>query len=74
MTGFSTQQLNATTRYNGATVQGTFIYSPAAGAVLQHGPLSSVLSCTFTPTDATTYTTVSATTTINVLNVQVITW
>ena len=47
-------QLDAT-----ASVPGTFAYTPAAGAVLAAGPQT--LSVTFTPTDATDYTTATAT-------------
>lgn len=46
-------QLDAT-----ANVPGTFAYSPAAGVVLGAGP--QMLSVTFTPTDATDYTTATA--------------
>ena len=60
-TGLSAQQLNAT-----ANVPGTFTYSPGIGTVLQHGPSAQVLSCTFTPTDTTTYNIATATTTIDV--------
>ena len=65
-TGLSAQQLNATASYNGAIVPGNFTYTPAVGTVLPHNPPASVLHCTFTPTDATTYTTVTAITTIGV--------
>jgi hypothetical protein len=53
-------QLDAT-----ASVPGSFSYSPAAGTVLNAG-MSQTLIVTFTPSDATLYTTVTATTTINV--------
>jgi hypothetical protein len=53
----SAAQLNATTN-----VAGTFIYSPAAGAVLTAG--QHTLSVTFTPTDTTDYATNTATTTL----------
>jgi hypothetical protein len=56
----SAQQLDAT-----ASVPGTFAYSPPLGTVL-HAGLDQTLSVTFTPTDATDYSTVSATTTIKV--------
>ncbi len=52
-TALSGTQLNAT-----ASVPGTFVYSPAAGAVLGAG--TQTLSVTFTPTDATDYTTATA--------------
>ncbi len=49
-TALGAAQLNAT-----ASVPGTFAYSPAAGTVLGAG--QHTLSVTFTPTDATDYTT-----------------
>lgn len=52
-TALSATQLNAT-----ASVPGTFLYSPAAGTVLGAG--SQTLSVSFTPTDATDYTTAIA--------------
>ena len=44
---------------------GTFAYTPAAGTVLAAGN-DQTLSVLFTPTDATDYTTATATATINV--------
>jgi Divergent InlB B-repeat domain len=58
-TALSSTQLDAT-----ASVPGTFVYSPGAGAVLPEG--TQTLSVTFTPTDTTDYTTQTATTTIDV--------
>ena len=58
-TPLSATQLNAT-----STVAGTFTYSPAAGTVLGEGPQN--LTATFTPTDATDYTTASAIVTLTV--------
>ncbi len=52
-------QLDAT-----ASVPGTLVYSPAAGAVLPGG--AQTLSVTFTPTDAVDYTTATATVTLPV--------
>jgi hypothetical protein len=52
-TALSGTQLNAT-----ASVPGDFVYSPSAGAVLGAG--TQTLSVTFTPTDATDYTTATA--------------
>jgi hypothetical protein len=52
-TALSSTQLNAT-----ANVPGTFVYSPAAGAVLTAG--THTLSVAFTPTDSVDYTTASA--------------
>lgn len=67
-TPLSATQLNAT-----ASVPGTFVYSPAAGAVLTSG--SQTLSASFTPTDSIDYGTVTATTTITVGKVMpAITW
>jgi len=61
-------QLNAT-----ASAPGTFAYTPAAGTVLSGGPHT--LSVTFTPTDATDYTTATATVTLQVTQgTPVITW
>jgi hypothetical protein len=56
-TALSSTQLNAT-----STVAGTFVYSPAAGAILNAG--SQTLSVTFTPMDTADYATVTATTSI----------
>ena len=58
-TALSATQLNAT-----ANVPGTFVYTPAAGTVLSAG--SQTLSVTFTPTDATDYTTATQTVTLTV--------
>jgi len=58
-TALSATQLNAT-----ASVPGAFVYKPAVGAVLSAG--TQALSVTFTPTNTTDYTTVTAGTTINV--------
>src|SRR6185437_14777889 len=59
-TALSATQLNAT-----ANVPGTFVYSPAAGTVLNAGA-NQTLSVTFTPTDAANYSGATATTTITV--------
>lgn len=67
-TPLSAGQLNAT-----ANVQGTFVYSPAAGTVLTAG--TQTLTVTFTPTDATDY--VAATATVQLVVTQAtptITW
>jgi sugar lactone lactonase YvrE len=56
-TPLSGTQLDAT-----ANVAGTFLYSPAAGAVLTAG--THTLSVTFTPTDHTDFSKVSATVTL----------
>jgi sugar lactone lactonase YvrE len=52
-TALSAAQLNAT-----ASVPGTFVYTPAAGTVLNVG--AQTLSVTFTPTDTVDYSTVTA--------------
>src|SRR5262249_51530356 len=54
-------QLNAT-----ASVPGTFVYTPAAGAVLSVGN-AQTLSVLFTPANTNNYNPVNATTTIDVL-------
>jgi hypothetical protein len=59
-TALGATQLSAT-----ASVAGTFSYTPAAGTVLPFGNGQS-LSATFTPTDATNYTTATKTVAINV--------
>ncbi len=59
-TALGTAQLDAT-----ASVPGTLTYSPALGAVLKAGA-GQTLSVSFTPTDSTDYSSISATTTINV--------
>jgi streptogramin lyase len=67
-TPLSAAQLNAT-----ATVAGVFSYSPAAGTLLTAG--TQTLTATFTPTDATDYTTASATVSITVNpSTPAITW
>lgn len=53
-TALSTVQLDAS-----STLPGSFVYSPAAGAVLNAG--TQTLSVTFTPTDTTDYTSATAT-------------
>jgi hypothetical protein len=58
-TALSATQLNAS-----STVDGTFVYTPAAGTVLSAG--SQNLSVTFTPTDSGDYTTATATVTLMV--------
>ncbi len=58
-TALSATQLNAT-----ATVGGSFVYTPAAGAILNAG--TQTLSVTFTPTDSTDYTTATQTVSLTV--------
>ena len=60
-TALSATQLDAT-----ASLQGTFVYTPAAGAVLPVG--TQTLSVTFTPTDTTDYTTATANVSLTVNN------
>lgn len=67
-TALSGAQLNAT-----ANVPGTFVYSPASGAVLAAGP--ETLNVTFTPTDTTDDSTATASVTLTVNKATpVITW
>ncbi|MGA2170513.1 MAG: hypothetical protein ABSG62_20165, partial [Terracidiphilus sp.] len=67
-TALSAKQLNAT-----ASIPGAFAYSPLAGTVLPAG--SHTLSVTFTPTDATDYTTAAASVTLAVNQVvPVVSW
>ena len=67
-TALSATQLNAT-----ANVAGTFVYSPAAGAIPGAG--SQTLSVSFTPTDAVDYAPASAQVTLVVnQGTPVITW
>ena len=67
-TPLSAAQLDAT-----ANVPGAFVYTPAAGTVLNAG--TQTLSVTFTPTDTTDYTTAIATKSLTVNKaVPVITW
>jgi hypothetical protein len=57
-TPLSATQLDAiATNAGGAPIPGTYIYNPAAGAVLNPG--AQTLGVTFTPTDTATYTTAS---------------
>jgi N-acetylneuraminic acid mutarotase len=68
-TALGAAQLDAT-----ASVPGTFSYTPAAGTVL-HAGAGQLLSATFTPTDAADYSSVTATTLINVLKANpVLSW
>src|SRR4051812_20222075 len=68
-TALSATQLNAT-----ATVPGTFVYTPALGAILNAGA-AQTLSVTFTPTDAANYTWATKTVAINVVRATAaITW
>jgi hypothetical protein len=62
-TPLSSTQLNAT-----ANVNGTFTYSPAAGAILSPG--NQKLSVTFTPEDSAAYNTASASVSLQVNSVD----
>ncbi len=67
-TALSAAQLDAS-----ANVPGSFVYMPAAGAVLSAG--QQTLSATFTPSDPANYTTVTKTVAITVTSAQpVVTW
>jgi len=63
-TPLSATQLDATVTVtsNGTPVPGTFVYTPAAGAILNTG--NNTLSVSFTPTDPTSYAPASGTTTL----------
>ncbi len=52
-TVLSGAQLDATATYNGTTVAGTFVYTPAKGTVLEAG--SQILSVSFTPNKTANY-------------------
>ena len=60
-TALSATQLNA----SAGAVAGSFVYTPASGAVL-NGGTAQTLSVTFTPSDTASYNSVTATATINV--------
>jgi hypothetical protein len=62
-TALSASQLSAT-----ALVPGTFLYTPAAGEVLEAG--THTLSATFTPTDAANYTVVQTTVSLSVTEAE----
>ena len=67
-TPLSAAQLDAT-----SATPGTFTYTPAFGTVLSAGPQT--LSVRFTPTDATDFKTITATTTVTVLRaIPALTW
>ncbi len=60
----SSKQLNATASYDYKPVPGIFTYTPASGTVLTGG--LKTLSVTFTPSDQTDYSTVTASVTLRV--------
>ena len=59
-------QLDATASFNGTPVAGVFTYTSAAGTVLSAGN-DQALTVSFTPTDETDFTAVTASVTINIL-------
>ena len=69
-TALSATQLNAT-----ATVTGSFVYTPAAGTILNAGA-NQILSVNFTPTDVNNYNPVNGTTVLITVGkaTPVITW
>jgi pimeloyl-ACP methyl ester carboxylesterase len=72
-TALSGTQLDATATYQGATVAGTFTYTPAKGALLGGG--TQKLSVVFTPSKTSNYNSVSDSVTLEVNQaVPKITW
>jgi hypothetical protein len=63
-TALSATQLDATATYNGSTVAGTFVYSPAKATVLGAG--SQTLSVSFTPNNSADYTSAGGSVTLQV--------
>jgi len=63
-TALSASQLNARATFNGATVAGTFAYTPAKGTVLGAGPQT--LSVVFTPANTADFAAASALVTLQV--------
>src|SRR6185437_10314403 len=61
----SSTELNATASFGGASVPGTFVYTPASGTVMNTAGLQT-LSVTFTPTDAANYNSATATVSLSV--------
>ena len=64
-TALSATQLNATASFGGASVPGTFAYTPVSGTVMSTGG-SKALSVTFTPTDTANYNSANATVSLSV--------
>ena len=58
-TPLSSIQLDATATFQGATLPGTFVYTPPSGTVLSAG--THTLKVVFTPTDTTDFMTQTAT-------------
>jgi sugar lactone lactonase YvrE len=63
-TALSGTQLDAAATYKGATVAGTFVYTPAKGAVLTAG--TPTLSVTFTPSNAVDFANAGSSVTLQV--------
>ena len=72
-TALSATQLNATASVGAINAAGTFVYTPAAGTVLNAGA-GQTLSVTFTPTDAVNYVPATASVLITVKATPTITW
>ncbi|MDR3772636.1 MAG: hypothetical protein P4L26_04760 [Terracidiphilus sp.] len=66
-------QLDAAASGPGGAVPGTFVYSPAAGAILS-SPGPQTLAAAFTPTDQVDYDPVEASATLDVLPFGVVAW
>ncbi|MDE3200124.1 MAG: carbohydrate-binding protein [Acidobacteriota bacterium] len=64
-TALSAIQLDATASFGGASVPGTFAYTPASGTVMNTAG-SQTLSVTFTPTDAANYNSATGSVTLTV--------
>ena len=66
-------QLDATTTYKGATVAGTFVYTPAKGTVLTAG--TQTLSVAFTPNNTVDFTNAGTSVTLQVIQASPkVTW
>jgi len=64
-TALTASQLDATAKWNGSAVSGTFTYSPPIATILSSGS-NQTLSVSFVPSDTTDYTNATATVAINV--------
>ena len=72
-TALSAAKLNARATFNGATVAGSFVYTPVKGTVLGAGPQT--LSVVFMPANTADFTTASASVTLQVIPaVSQVTW
>jgi Listeria/Bacterioides repeat len=73
-TKLSSAQLNATAKFNGSDIDGTFTYTPTSGEILNAGT-GQILSVEFKPTNEERYETVNKTVLINVAKATpIITW